>query len=97
MDVKKKMEFSFVLESYWDMLPAEIKEYIMQLKINQQNIDQENKDRMNSLCHEIKLYGKLKSSWRLGHVKCKVDKCKRSDLKIVSYYVNKENVKCEII
>ena len=57
MDVKKKLELSFVFESYWDMLPKEIQEYIIHFKISQQKIDEENKERMFSLCHEIQLYG----------------------------------------
>ena len=32
MDVKVKSELSHVFESYWDMLPKEMQEYIMQEK-----------------------------------------------------------------
>ena len=48
MDMKKKMKLSHVMESYWDMLPNEIKEYIIQFKISQQNIDQDKKDQRMS-------------------------------------------------
>ena len=73
MDVKVKLELSFVFESYWDMLPREIQEYIIHLNIRQQKIDEENKERMQSLCEEIKLYGELKAKWRRGHIKCSMD------------------------
>ena len=46
--MKKKMKLSHVMESYWDMLPNEIKEYIIQFKISQQNIDQDKKDQRMS-------------------------------------------------
>ena len=39
MDVKKKLELSYVMESYWDMLPNEIKGYILQFKMSQEKID----------------------------------------------------------
>ena len=77
MDVKTKLELSYVMESYWDMLPNEIKEYIIHFKISQQKIDEDNKERMRSLCEEIKLYGQLKAKWRLGHIKCRMDYCKK--------------------
>ena len=78
MDVKVKLELSHVFESYWDMLPSELQEYILHLKIRQENIDEDNKERMQSLCEEIKLYGQLKAKWRLGHIKCRIDhECKK--------------------
>ena len=92
MDVKVKLELSFVFESYWDMLPKEIQEYIVHLKIAQQKMEEEKKERMQSLCHEIQLYGELKAKWRLGHIKCNKD----SHLRISGCYVNESNVKCEM-
>ena len=99
MDVEKKRELSYVMESYWDMLPNEIKEYIIQFKKSQESIDEENKERMISLCHEIQLYGLLKSKWGLGHIKCKADpyRCGRySHLKLTGCYVNEYTDKCEM-
>ena len=99
MVVKKKLELSFVFESYWDILPRQIQEYIVHFKISQQNIDEENKDRMKSLCREIIAYGPLGAEWGRGHIKCRMDycKCKKyGHLKIVGYYVNEENVKQEM-
>ena len=39
MDVKTKLELSYVMESYWGMLPNEIKGYILQFKMSQEKID----------------------------------------------------------
>ena len=99
MDVKKKLEISQVYESYWDMIPSEIQEYIIQFKKSQENIDEENKERMLSLCHEIQFYELLKTKWGRGHIKCKLDSCKCESfkyLKITGRYVNEYKDKCEM-
>ena len=49
MNVDIKLELSHVYESYWDILPREIQKYIIQFKISQENIDEENKERSPSL------------------------------------------------
>lgn len=98
MNLKKKLELMNEFESYWDMLPLEIQDYIVQMKISQQTIDEDRKDLMQRLCCEIKLYAQLKAKWGLGHVKCKGVKCncrRYFDLKITGYYVNEDNNKCE--
>ena len=48
VNVDIKLELSHVYESYWDILPREIQKYIIQFKISQENIDEENKERMLS-------------------------------------------------
>ena len=70
MDVMTKVCLMRVYESYWDMLPPEIQEYIWKLKIAQMYIDAERKEMMNRLCREIETYALLKETWGLGHVKC---------------------------
>ena len=99
MNVEKKVELMKVYESYWQMLPPEVQDYIRQLKISQEIIDKERKDLMYSLCHEIHLYGTLKANWGLGHINCKEVHCKcgaYSHLKISGYYVDENNVKKEM-
>ena len=39
MDFKKKLKLSNVVESYWDMLPLEIKEMILKYKESQELIE----------------------------------------------------------
>ena len=68
--MKRKLQLLLFYESYWDMLPPEIQEYIIQLKIAQEEIDAERKEMMNRLCQEIQYYARLKERWGLGHVKC---------------------------
>ena len=91
MDVMTKVSLMRAYESYWDMLPLELQEYIWKLKIAQMYIDAERKDMMNRLCREIETYALLKERWGLGHVKCVPDDdacsdCERYHLKVYGYY-----------
>ena len=98
MNVRKKMKLSHVFESYWDMLPPEIHDFILLLKSNQELIDEEKKRRMRELSKEIILYKKLKDEWALGHVRCVVECykcCYQPCMRIYGCYVNEENVKRE--
>ena len=97
MDVKRKVELMYVMESYWTMLPPEIQDFILLLKRNQEWFDQEKKERIRDLCNEIDKYGELKRKWAIGHVKCIVKKdmcfnCYKYHLKIVGCYVDEEKI-----
>ena len=101
INVKTKIKLSNVFESYWDMLPPEVQEYVIALKRSQECIDEERKDRMKDLCSDIKQYGELKEKWKIGHVKCIVKKqicfsCYNHHMTIVGCYLDLENVKREI-
>ena len=99
MNVQTKLQLMNEYESYWDMLPPEVQEFIEELKRNQEKIDQDNKDLMNSLCHEVKLYVTLKTAWGLGPIKWKVFKCetdRKTHQYINGHYVDEENVKREL-
>ena len=69
MDVKKKMELSFVFDSYWDMLPKEMQEYIVSFKTNQEKIDEKMKEKLARLCKEKKDLQQLRAMWALGPIK----------------------------
>ena len=93
------MKLSHAFESYWDMLPPEIKEIILQYKESQEAIDKERKRRMKDLCREVEEYGELKRQWGLGHVKCSRahgEVCHICDIyhvKVVGYYEDEEGVR----
>ena len=78
MNVKVKMELSHVMESYWDMLPNEIQDYIVQLKKSQEKIDEKMKEKLEKLYQEKRDYQQLHAKWGLGpievqrHHKCAV-------------------------
>ena len=105
MNVRKKMKLSHVFESYWDMLPPEIKEIILQYKESQEAIDEEQKERMRErmreVCKEIVMYARVKKKWGIGHVKCRVKKgpcigCGGYHVRVVGCYVNAENEEREV-
>ena len=96
MNDKTKIELAEHYESYWDMLPPEVQDYINELKRSQEKLDEEHKDLMFSLCQEIHLYVSLKTAWGLGPIKMEVDPCKcqtYKHLKLSGHYVDEENVK----
>ena len=91
MDVMKKVSLMHVYESYWNMLPPEIQDYIWKLKIAQMYIDAGREEMKKRLRREIMKYALLKETWGFGHVKCVPFKhtcggCKRHHLKVYSYF-----------
>ena len=74
MDVETKMKLLHVTDSYWDLLPSEVRKLILLMKRTQEQIDEEKKRVMEKLGKEIVMYKKLKDKWALGHVKCVVKK-----------------------
>ena len=99
MNVRKKMKLYHIFESYWNMLPFEIKEIVWEYKEGQEAIDEKQKKRMKKLmkdlCDEIKKYGRLKRKWGIGHIKCIVGKgicrfCTWHHLKLMGCYEDEE-------
>ena len=70
MNVERKVALSCVYESYWDMLPPEIQEYILDFKFSQEQIDEAREALMSLLRQEIRLYKRVQMKWGLGHVQC---------------------------
>ena len=99
MNVERKAALSCVYESYWDMLPPEIQEYILKFKISQEQINQEREERMSKLRLEISMYARVKAKWGWGHVRCNASRlrCKKCDVyhtsRVYGCYVDTANVK----
>ena len=77
MDLERKLLLLKTYESYWLMLPAEIQEYIVVLKISQDVIEHRKKEQAVMLCKEIVERHKLKEAWGLGPVRYRLVKCKQ--------------------
>ena len=43
MNVKKTLDWLQMYESYWNVLPKEMQDYIVEFKISQENIVEENR------------------------------------------------------
>ena len=76
MDLKRKIMLLKLYESYWLMLPSEIREYILVFKISQDVIEMRKKEQTVMLCKEIVKRHQLKEAWGLGPVRCRILKCK---------------------
>jgi len=63
------------LISYWDMLPYELKEYIISLASFQHMRDQRDENYAN-VVQELNSYFTLRESWGLGHVRISYEKCR---------------------
>ena len=95
MNVETKIQLAEAYESYWDMLSPEVQGYILEFKQSQEKIEQDQKDLMYSLCHELQLFVKLKTAWGLGPIKLHRHQCKRecsNGLKISGHYVDEDKV-----
>ena len=60
MNVERKVALSCVYESYLDMLPPEIQEYILVFKFSQEQIDEGREELMSMLRQEIRFYRSVK-------------------------------------
>ena len=56
MDLETKMELLKLTDSYWTLLPAEIKEIILKYKESQELIDRRESASNHALCKQIRLY-----------------------------------------
>ena len=75
MDLETKMELLKWTNSYWDMLPPELKEIIFEYKESQELIEWRESALSRALCKQIGLYEKLRQKWQVGHIQCKPMKC----------------------
>ena len=103
MNVKKKLTWLKVYETYWDVLPPEMQDYILEFKISQEYLDEVRAELMFNLRLEITLYGQLKLKWGLGRIECRARRlickvCKsRHNPRIMAHYVDEANVKQSVL
>lgn len=96
MDVWTKVHLMNEYDSYWDMLPPEIQEYILRLRANQLCYEKTQNETWQRLLREIRYYTRLKERWGLGHIQCVprkrlCDACQRHHVRIFGHYVNQNN------
>ena len=68
MDNKTKLMLLKYADSYWTLLPAEIKEMILKYKESQELIEWRERKLHRGLCKEIEKYRRLRRRWFIGHV-----------------------------
>ena len=75
MDLETKMELLKLMDSYWTLLAAKIKEIILKYKESQELIDRRESASNRALCRQITLYEQLRQRWQVGHIQCKPKQC----------------------
>ena len=70
MDVKTKLALLKQTDSYWDLLPEEIKEVILMYRESQELIEWRESRRSRALCEQIRLYEQLRRKWFIGPIRC---------------------------
>ena len=71
MDVEIKLKMLDIVESYWDILPPEIKDLILEYKESQELIEWRESSASQSMCLQIRDYGHLRRTWYIGPIQCK--------------------------
>ena len=77
MNLETKRELLKWTNSYWDVLPAEMKDLILEYKESQEFIDRRESASNRNLCKEIGLYERLRQKWQIGHIECRIHRCIR--------------------
>ena len=72
MDLETKRELLKRTDSYWDMLPPEVKDLILEYRDSQEFIDRRESASNRALCKQIRLYEQLRQRWQVGHIQCKL-------------------------
>ena len=70
MDVKTKLALLKQTDSYWELLPEEIKEVILKYRERQELIDWRESEVSRALCVQIRAHGRLRAIWP-GHIQCR--------------------------
>ena len=71
MDLENKRELLKWTDSYWDMLPPEVKDLILEYKESQELIEWREGASSRALCRQIRMYELLRQRLQVGHVQCK--------------------------
>ena len=81
------MKLLNVVESYWDILPPEIKDLILKYKESQELIVWRESYMSHRICLEIEDYGRLRRAWYIGPIQCKCYRPKACQCQPGCYYM----------
>ena len=70
MDLKTKLELMKHADSYWTLLPSEIKELILNYRERQELIEWRESEVSRALCRQIEKHARLRAIWP-GHIQCR--------------------------
>ena len=71
MDVQIKLHLLKYMDSYWTLLPPEIKALILKYRESQELIEWRESFSTRVLCRQIEAHGRLRQNWFIGPVQCR--------------------------
>ena len=77
MKLETKRELLKWTDSYWYVLPKEMRDLILEYRESQEFIDRRESVSNRALCRQIRMYGLLRQKWQIGHIQCRVLRCNR--------------------
>ena len=102
MDIKTKLTLLKHTDSYWTLLPPEIRELIVKYKESRELIEHRESDVSRALCQQLILYRELSLQWFIGPIRCQ---CVRArvwgqdmiEMHVFGYYWDLNGVKKRIV
>ena len=70
MDLKTKLDLMKHTDSYWTLLPDEIKELILNYRDRQELIEWRESEVSRAVCRQIEKHARLRAIWP-GHIECR--------------------------
>ena len=80
MDLKTKLDLMKHTDSYWTLLPTEIKETILNYKERQELIEWRESEVSKALCKQIEMHRCLRLIWP-GHLQCRPMRFERAHIR----------------
>ena len=99
MDVKTKLTLMKHTDSYWTLLPSEIRELIITYKESQERIEWRESEDSRALCHQIILHRQLQLKWFRGPIRCQCVRMKDEgviEMRVYAHYWDFKGVKKNI-
>ena len=99
MDVKTKLTSMKHTDSYWMILPYEIRELILKYKESQEQIEWRESDVSRALCRQLILYRQLQRRWFTGPIRCQCVRMKEEgqiEMRVYAHYWDLRGVKRNI-
>ena len=87
MDVETEMMLIKHTDSYWMLLPPEIKELILKYKESQELIEWRESFVSRRICLQIEDYGRLRREWCIGRVQCTCYRLKACQCQPGCFYI----------
>ena len=99
MDVKTKLTLMKHTDSYWTLLPSEIRELIITYKESQERIEWRESEDSRALCQQIILHRQLQLKWFIGPIRCQCVRMKDEgviEMRVYGYYwdLNRKKKNC---